>query len=1029
MVIKMVQGDNDEHASSVPAGARATYYLYGDSDFPGKVTEVRRLSQVKSGASNCNATTTTDCKRTIYSYTSGGLLDTVQEKGWTLTSSGSQTTYDFTTDYDYDGYGRLTKINGPRASTDDDIEFTYHGGSDLDTNYLYEVKRKKGVSTYITTTYNAYNYWGRAERITDPNSKSVCLDYHDQYGRLASRRVVINGSHTDCGSAGGNDETTSYTFDTHRRVTKITKPRLNCRTFDYDSEGRLATISEMDSLAASFRSPLSIPTPMTDKSRRSNGRTQPARQRSVRNIHSMPTGASRRSLTRSLPVTTRSGTTTIYSSSDAKTEWDVDDLNRNTKIRRYTGESDNEEWSLTQAAQHMGLPTEVIDESSKDIDYVWDDLGRKVKQETEENGITYLVYDEAGNLATKVEADGLADEQTTTYTYDTLNRLTDVDTGDSDCFANGREEIQYMYDALSGVSCPGSSNCDLLSGRLAYVKVVLWCDDSESDDTFDQETFYSYDEAGRIEEHTVQDDSSRVGRVTYTYDDNSNITHIQPPAGSGSTAIYDYTASTSSTDDQPTLMKRDTTQILHSIRWLPSGSLSFYRQENVISSDYVEVTFNRNLAYRLTDIDAEASHTTLLKVDHAEDVRGRYTERVFTGDSGSPRDMYFLYDDLSRVTCRRTTSGSTCPTSGRSLGENISYTTTSGDRSTLYLRNRTYTDQQFTLAYDTGTSDELDKYTKVGTNCGGPACIIDYAHDTLGRRTSDDDNEWGGGTNHDQRTYTYDGRNNLITVSGVYYISSSWNDYTITYAYDERNRIIFKSFYDEDDHEEAQWFFYWDQFDRLIQAKHTPDIDTSSILWYWLENRPFLYYQIDYRAEARTITTRRYLNGDEQGRPLAAWSWPSSGNATRVWEVDPGLFGWDEVTVGPDIYQPIRFPGQLYDEDTEAFKDDSGAVLVRPGICYNRYRSYDSFTGTYLQVDPLVGTTWNAYVYGEQSPIIHIDPSGLELVPPGWDSTWSLSREAYKHGLGVQTLPPPFGVARPVPESRSRCLGRMRKLA
>ena len=37
------------------------------------------------------------------------------------------------------------------------------------------------------------------------------------------------------------------------------------------------------------------------------------------------------------------------------------------------------------------------------------------------------------------------------------------------------------------------------------------------------------------------------------------------------------------------------------------------------------------------------------------------------------RDMYFLYDELSRVTCRRTTSGSICPTSGTSLGENISY--------------------------------------------------------------------------------------------------------------------------------------------------------------------------------------------------------------------------------------------------------------------------------------------------------------------------------------------------------------------
>ena len=44
-------------------------------------------------------------------------------------------------------------------------------------------------------------------------------------------------------------------------------------------------------------------------------------------------------------------------------------------------------------------------------------------------------------------------------------------------------------------------------------------------------------------------------------------------------------------------------------------------------------------------------------------------------------------------------------------------------------------------------------------------------------------------------TFTYDGRNYLVTVSGYYlYETSHWNAYT----YDEKSRLIFKSFTDED---------------------------------------------------------------------------------------------------------------------------------------------------------------------------------------------------------------------------------------
>ena len=42
---------------------------------------------------------------------------------------------------------------------------------------------------------------------------------------------------------------------------------------------------------------------------------------------------------------------------------------------------------------------------------------------------------------------------------------------------------------------------------------------AKADKTFDQTTFYGYDDADRINEHEVTDDSGRLARVAYTYDD------------------------------------------------------------------------------------------------------------------------------------------------------------------------------------------------------------------------------------------------------------------------------------------------------------------------------------------------------------------------------------------------------------------------------------------------------------------------------------------------------------------------------
>lgn len=1004
LVTKMVENDTDSDASTVPSGARVTWFFYGNSTYPGLVTEIRRLSELKPSGT-CSDTTTTDCKRTVYTYTSGGQLDTVQEVGFTYSSTNTVASYDFTTNRDYDSKGRLTLVEGPRANTGDDVEYAYWDSSDgaLSTDYLRYVKRKKSTGVYVTTEYGKYDFWGKPKRETDPNSKSTCSTYESRWGLLASRRVVVgaNGDHT-CVNTGSDDETTSWDYDTHRRETKKTAPRGNCWRTTYDSEGRPSTVKQAD--YDSGTSSCSTTGNYIQYTWDEDGRLLKTEWKDSAGVtkrsEEQTYGTDLRVYQQKNPVSTSyvkqwtydpDGVPAEvlledYSTSAARRQWDVDNLNRTTAIRDYTSSNSNEAFSITAGVQ-LNLPTRVRDPASKDLDLVWDDLGRRVKQVTPDAGTTLFLYDEAGNLTSQIENFGGANQSTSTFTYDTLNRVTAWNTGDTDCTGGGAE-IQYTYDALPvGESCPSGSSCNQLAGRLAYVKAQIICDAALGDARFDQRTYYSYREGDLIAEHTVQDDSStpRVGRVVYTYDKNHNVTRVDYPTGTSTGAVYTFGSTAVSDDDKVTAVKRDTTSLLSSVSWYPFGPYSEYTQANAIQESdslfyNIKVTASINAAYRRGYIHAATTKrtnpTNVFRIDFAEDVRQRYTKREFSYGTASQKHMFFLYDNLSRLTCRTTSLQSSCPTSGGAgQMESVTYNNSS-DRTQLILNNAVISNTTYNYSYFTG-ADKIDCIRSDSNSCTFDTNRIAFAWDGRGNRLSDDDKS----VSDDDRVYTYDGRNNVKTISGKFwYATGTMHSYVVTNAYDERNRRIFKSFKDTSNGVEAQWFYYYDQWDRLVEAKYTPNIATSSTYsvyyWYYLEDLPFLYYQVDSPGGA---TTRRFLHADEQGRPHAAWSWPSSGSATRVWEVEAGAFGWDVATVGASMFQPLRFAGQFEDSETAAavLGGSGQQIIKRPALLYNWQRHYDPFVGMYLQVDPLVVGSLQSYAYARNAPTIYSDPTGL----------------------------------------------------
>ena len=86
-------------------------------------------------------------------------------------------------------------------------------------------------------------------------------------------------------------------------------------------------------------------------------------------------------------------------------------------------------------------------------------------------------------------------------------------------------------------------------------------------------------------------------------------------------------------------------------------------------------------------------------------------------------------------------------------------------------------------------------------------------------------------------------------------------------------------------------------------------------------------------------------------------------NGAVSWAARYEAFGRAEV-VEDQVTNPLRFPGQYYDEET--------------GTHYNFHRDYDPSIGRYLQSDPIgVAGGLNTYVYSNSDPYIYLDPWGL----------------------------------------------------
>ena len=815
---------------------------------------------------------------------------------------------------------------------------------------------------------------------------------------------------TDC-TTNAADLVTSYERDAGLRLTKLTRPDGSCMIYEYDTRGRLSKTKRRDDCNAASSGDREDYTYSDDglvtkletfdaagvvTKRQELTYFDSRRLEKIINPVNVAkwTGITYEARGLISDIAAKDGTNNL-----SKTEWTYNADDRVDTEKRYTAGTSFDTWTLLFA--WLGDQKKVTDGDAKITESVRDDLGRVVKLASPDLGgfPTLYVYDGASRITTIKETFGGAGEKVHAFTYDNLNRRLDADYSGT-CQTFNVPDIVRIYDSLTGApSCPAGTSCTNLAGRLAYVKVKLMCTGvagPDSDYTLEQETWLGYDDAGRLTHEYIKDDSSesnpRTAAHVFAWTKNGALSQVTLP----STAVIGWTygsAGNNSDTDRRTAMWRTSTAtpIADAILYEPYGPLEQYNQQNTSSTLPLRTRIARNLAYRITQVaverqsDSEIFWSTLI----AEDAKGRVVTRDYYPNAGGVQDSYFLYDLQDRVLCETTINPSSCPTDGTNAKNSHSQTPpfmAAGDwkRDLRPIAGSTCMIHDFALTTGTHQIASVSQPTGIPVT---PACTPTFGttqltHDSRGNRSSDDNTS---GLTNDLRTYSYDSRRNVTAVVGKYKTAGTWHDYTVTSAFDADNRRVFKSFLDSTSSKEAQWFFYYDALDRLSEVRHTPDVSVPSTYsvfqLFWLGDRLVLYWQTDYPS---VTTSKRYVGTDETGRPLemTCWAVNQGENCPRVWSINPDAWGNDTVLLGSDVYQPMLFAGQYKDDETIAWHND-GTTRHRPGIALNGYRAYDPFTGSYLQTDPFVHSTWSTYVYVGSSPVGRIDPDGRESTACG----------------------------------------------
>ncbi|HKU17907.1 MAG TPA: RHS repeat-associated core domain-containing protein, partial [Candidatus Saccharimonadales bacterium] len=612
--------------------------------------------------------------------------------------------------------------------------------------------------------------------------------------------------------------------------------------------------------------------------------------------------------------------------------------------------------SLTRTFNALGQLTQVMDglnhpifDASASNSY---DANGNLVQSDDGLGIQrQQSYDALNRLVQTLDnyngTDSATKNTTTTYTYDSLDRLTQLT--DPSHLAT-----TYGYDGLGNATGQQSPDSGTTSRTFDAAGNVLTRTDAKgitATTTYDvldrpltvsypdstQNITYAYDEANSV---TGCGTSYPVGRLTrlienavttvYCYDARGNVIQKQQITAAGTDTIaYRYTnANRLSGIVYPsgtqvsyardgdgriqaitvTPSNGTTSTVVSNATYQPFGPVSGYTLGN---GQQVTRTYDAN--YRLTDLTSPAFTLHL-----ARDAMGNITA-IGNAPGANPATETYSYDPLYRLTQITEADGSVL--------ESVTYNQT-GDRlsksgSGLATGDYSYNPNthQLVATGNAARSVDANGNTTAMTEAGS---VFGFGYNDRNRMAVA---QLAGST---VGSYTYNALNQRVQKVG--------NGTTQRFEYDEASQML-------------------------------AEYGATNRDYIWMDGIPVA--NVDMSGGASTIA---YVMADQLGTPRAIAD--GSSNTIWQWAYQGNAWGEQQPTSNGYSYN-LRFPGQYFDSET--------------GMHQNVHRDYDPATGTYGQVDPIGfdGGQLSLYAYVDGVPLVSIDPlglSGMNIVhgiPPG----------------------------------------------
>ena len=574
--------------------------------------------------------------------------------------------------------------------------------------------------------------------------------------------------------------------------------------------------------------------------------------------------------------------------------------------------------------------------------YYYDKLSRVVRETDVLSGslkhTTLRVFDKKGNVTKSTDAEGRV-TQSVYDAYDRLIRVTDALSGVTHYTYDNRDNLITATDPQTSTTTFTYDKNDQQLTEVRPQGGVLTSTYDSAGNLVDQidangrKQSYLVDDANQIVAVNVYSsagDTNPVKVTSYSFDLVNNLTGFDDGTTS---VIYQYDLL-----NQVTQVTTDFGGFSKTIgySYSPTGLKATFT-----SPDGVVVTYSYDAADQL--IALQIPNEGALTVNQYQ-----WTQPTQVTLPGGHKQSY-SYDPLQRVT---------------QILAKDSANNTLMDFQYAYDKTSNITQKQTEYGAHTYVYDALDRLTQTDN----PTLTDEaYTYDKVGNRLTDSRQPGSLGYNTDHQltgigadTFQYDASGNLI--------KKVLGGQTTDYYYNNENRL---SEVKQDANTIARYVY--DPFGRRIKK------EVGGQITYFLYTTEGLVAEYDgtgneirqygYQPDGTWGTDPLYLktNGqyyyyqnDHLGTPQKLFA--KSG--AIVWSAKAYAFGETSIDPGSSIENPLRFPGQYFDQET--------------GLHYNYFRYYDPGMGRYVTEDPLgLKADLNIYAYVHSNPIRYSDIYGL----------------------------------------------------